>query len=244
MAAHAPLETARLCRDAIVAAFWMRFNPATFRRWLRGPASVLSAGCAVLAVLAVVSRGFRGLRELIYVTMEWKIDPRHFKYDPRADFVVGHFAAIAMALLVGVVLTLLCGRVLERSGWKYWSFLAAKLLILSVLAPLAWVELESFLRAHAGTGWFRAALSTASTLTFFGAFGCCVIWVFADQRHRCPDCLGRLALPVTFGSWASVFNPVTTEFICDEGHGSLSVAESEMSGDDRWIKLDASWREL
>ena len=241
---HSGLETTRLCRDAIIAAFWMRFNPGTLRHWLRGPSSILWSGGLALALLALVSRGFRGARELIYITMEWKIDPRHLKYDSRADFVVGHFAAIAMALLVGAALTTLCGRVLERSGWKYWSFLAAKLLLLTLLAPLAWVELESFLRAHTAAGWVRVALTTASTLTFFGAFGCCVIWVFADQRHRCPDCLGRLALPVTIGSWASVFNPVTTEFICHEGHGSLSVAENEMSGDDRWIKLDASWREL
>jgi hypothetical protein len=244
LAAHGPMMTLRLCRDAIVAAFWMRFNPVTLRRWLRGPGAVLTAGGGGILLLALLSHGFRGLRELMYVTIEWKIDPRYHKYDPRADFVVGHFAAIVMALLVGAAIATLCGRVLNHSGWKYWSFLAAKLLLISLLLPLAWLETGGFLRAHLSPGGLRVALTTASTLLFFGAFGCCVIWAFADQRQRCPDCLGHLALPVTIGSWASVFNPVTTEFICDEGHGSLCMAESEMSGDDRWIKLDASWKEF
>ena len=166
------------------------------------------------------------------------------RYDPRADFVVAHFVPIVMALLVGAVLVLICWRMLGRSGWKYWAFLAAKLLMLSVLMPLAWIELEGFLRAHLSMGPLRVALAMAFTLTFFGAFGVSVISIFADQRHRCPVCLGRLALPVRFGSWASVFDPVTTEMVCDEGHGALSVAESEISGDDRWTELDTSWREL
>jgi hypothetical protein len=247
LAVHGQVETARLCRDAIKAAFWMRFNPVTLRRWWRGPGAVLTSGAVALLLLALLSHGFRGLRELIYITMQWKLDPRPasvIKYDPRADFVVGHFAAIVMALLVGVAISTLCGRVLQHSGWKYWAFLGAKLLLISLLLPLAWIELGGFARAHIPPGGLRVALATVSTLSFFGAFGCSVIWAFADQRQRCPDCLGYLALPVTIGSWASVFNPVTTEMICDEGHGSLTVAENEMSGDDRWVKLDASWKEF
>jgi hypothetical protein len=68
--------------------------------------------------------------------------------------------------------------------------------------------------------------------------------VFDDQRRRCPECLRRLARPVTMGSWGSMFEPVTTEFLCDEGHGALSLAESEIGEGDRWVSLDASWREL
>jgi hypothetical protein len=244
LAARGPTETLRLCRDAIRAAFWMRFNPVTFRRWTHGPGVVFTAGGVGLVLLALLSHGFRGLRQLIYVTIEWKIDPRIYKYDPRADFIVGHFAAIVMAWLVGAAIATLCGRVLNHSGWKYWAFLGGKLLLIGGLGPLLWLEFGGFLRANMAPNGWRVALTTASTLAFFGAFGCCVIWAFADQRQRCPDCLGYLALPVTIGSWASVFNPVTTELICDEGHGSLCMAESEMSGDDRWIKLDASWREF
>jgi hypothetical protein len=244
LAGRASTETARLLQAAIAAAFWMRFNRAGLRRWLRGPGSIVTGGCVALALLALLSRGFATLRELVYTTIEWKIDPRQISYDPRADFVVAHFVPITMALLVGAVLVLLCGRLLGHSGWKYWMFLAGKLLMISVLVPMVWIEGGGALRAHIAPGTPRVALATAFTLVFFGAFGCCVIWAFADQRRRCPVCLGRLALPVTFGSWASVFNPATTEMVCDEGHGSLCVAENEISGDDRWIKLDASWKEF
>ena len=46
------------------------------------------------------------------------------------------------------------------------------------------------------------------------------------------------------GSWGSMFDPATTEFLCDEGHGALSLAESEIGEGDRWVALDASWREF
>jgi len=49
-------------------------------------------------------------------------------------------------------------------------------------------------------------------------------------------------MPVMIGSWASVFEPVTTELLCEEGHGSLCVPETGQP--DRWTPLDASWREL
>src|ERR1035438_8199490 len=83
-----------------------------------------------------------------------------------------------------------------------------------------------------------------ATLAFLGGFGLAAIWVFDDQRRRCSECLRRLARPVTMGSWGSMFEPVTTEFLCDEGHGALSLAESEIGDGDRWVSLDASWREL
>jgi len=244
LAAHASTETARLCHDAIVAAFWMRFNRASFHRWLRGPGSVLTAGGVALALLALLSRGFSGARQVVLTAIEWKVDklaPRLMKYDPRGDFVVAHVVPLAMALMIGAVLALICGRSLRRSGWKYWVFLAAKLFLVTVLVPLTWIETGGALRAHVASVPLRLSLALAFTLIFMGAFGCSIVWVFADQRRRCPDCLGRLALPVTLGSWASVFDPATTEMICDEGHGSLCVAESEIS-EDRWIKLDASWK--
>jgi len=247
LAARASTETASLCRDAIAAAFWMRFNRASLRRWLRGPGLILTGGPLALALLALVSHGFKALQEVVLTAIEWKVDkiaPRFMRYDPRGDFVIAHAVPVVMALMVGGVLVFICGRYLGRCGWKYWAFLGAKLLLLTLLVPLLWIEGGGFLRAHIASHGLRVSLALASTLVFFGAFGVCVIWVFADQRQRCPVCLGRLALPVTFGSWASLFDPVTTEMVCDEGHGSLCVAESEVSGEDRWIELDASWKEL
>jgi len=242
---HAPSETARLCRDAVSRAFWQRFERARLASWMRGPGFVLWAAVAALAGLAVLSRGFQGTRGVIYTYIAWKTEPRILRYDPRADLVVGHFVPILFALTIGAALVAIGRLSLGRYGWRYWFYLAGKLLSVLIIVPLVWIEGNAALRAHMVKpdlglvfGWL------AWTLAFLGAFGCGVMWVFTDQRRRCPVCLGRLAMPVTLGSWASVFEPVTTEMLCHEGHGSLSVDESEIGAGDRWITLDASWRGL
>ena len=243
-AGYGGAQTALLCRDAIAAAFWMRFNRASFHRWQRGPGFVLCSAIAALCVLALLSRGFSATRHVIITAIEWKMDklaPKLMRYDPRGDLVVGHFVPLAMAFLVGVAMVLLGGRALRYRGWRYWLFLASKLLLVSLVVPLVWIEGNGVLRAHIVPGALLFAMVLAFTLTFLGTFGASVIWAFADQRQRCPVCLGRLALPVTFGSWASVFDPATTEMVCDEGHGSMCVAESGIGPEDRWIKLDSSW---
>ena len=44
-------------------------------------------------------------------------------------------------------------------------------------------------------------------------------------------------MPVTLGSWASVFEPVTTEMLCHEGHGSLVAP---FAGEHGWYWLNIS----
>jgi hypothetical protein len=54
-------------------------------------------------------------------------------------------------------------------------------------------------------------------------------------------------MPVTIGSWSSpLLDPVSTELLCEQGHGSLCVPETQSSASepDRWTALDDSWREL
>ena len=53
-----------------------------------------------------------------------------------------------------------------------------------------------------------------------------------------------LGHPSTVEIEASVLEPSTTESLCENGHGSLSVSETETGAPDRWIAMDASWREL
>src|ERR1039457_3246659 len=126
-----------------------------------------------------------------------------------------------------------------------WSYLAVKIVSVIVLVPLLWIEgsrvLWNLITADVLRAW---SAGFGATVAFLGGFGLAAIWVFDDQRRRCPVCLRRLARPVTMGSWASMFEPVTTEFLCDEGHGALSLAESELGEGDRWVSLDASWREF
>jgi hypothetical protein len=242
---QAPAETVQLCRDAIASAFWQRFERTRLLRWVRGPGFVIAFAAGALALLAALSRGFQATRSVIHTAIEWRIDSHILPYDPRADLVVATCVPILLALTVGAALMAIGRLSLGRYGWRYWLFLLAKLAAVMVIVPLVWIEGNAALRAHLGVrtlGLFFGWL--AWTLAFLGGFGCGVIWVFTDQRRRCPVCLGRLAMPVTLGSWSSVLEPVTTEMLCGEGHGSLSVDESEIGAGDRWIALDSSWREL
>jgi hypothetical protein len=177
--------------------------------------------------------------------IEWNIEPRQLRYDPRGDLVVGHVVPLVLALAIGAALVAIGRLSLGRYGWRYWTYLAAKIAAVIILVPLLWIE---------GSRWLWNLLTPeilrvwvagfAATLAFLGGFGMAAIWVFDDQRRRCPECLRRLLRPVTMGSWGSMFDPVTTEFLCDEGHGALSLAESEIGEGDRWVSLDSSWREF
>lgn len=242
-------ELMLICRDALRNAFWLRFNRAGLRHWTLGPQFVMALVAAGALLLALLSHGFRTTRSIVDAAIEWNIEPiefigsRHLPYDPRGDLVVGHVVPIVLALAIGAALVAIGRLSLGRYGWRYWVYLAVKIISVIVLVPLLWVE---------GSRWLWLLLTPevlrvwvagfGATLVFLGGFGLAAIWVFDDQRRRCPVCLHRLARPVTLGSWASMFEPVTTEFLCDEGHGALSLAETEMGEGDRWVSLDASWR--
>jgi hypothetical protein len=241
---QAPAETSRLCADAIARAFWLRFERKRVMKWLRGPAAILSASAAAMVALTILSRAFQGTRSVIYTYIAWRTEPRTLRYDPRADLMVGHFVPLLFALTMGAALVAIGRLSVGRYGWRYWSFLVAKLLSVLILLPLIWIEGNAALRAHMVRPEVGLILGWLTwTLAFLLAFAFGVLWAFTDQRRRCPVCLGLLAMPVTLGSWASVFEPVTTEMLCHEGHGSLSMNESDGTGD-RWVALDASWRGL
>jgi hypothetical protein len=143
---------------------------------------------------------------------------------------LGYVYGIAFAVCVAGVLIARQQGLLFRNGWRYWRFLWAKVVLLTAIPALAWIE--------------SGLTGALFTIPFLAACVFAVWWSFVDQRQRCPECLERLALPVTIGSWSSVLEPVTTEFLCESGHGSLCVPETERGEPDRWTALDASWREL
>jgi hypothetical protein len=148
-------------------------------------------------------------------------------------------------MAIGAALVAIGRLSLGRYGWRYWLYLVYKIAAVTVLVPLLWIEGSRWLWTLLSPEMLRVWVAGfASTIAFLGGFGLAAIWVFSDQRGRCPVCLRRLARPVTMGSWGSMFDPVTTEFLCDDGHGALSLAESENSEGDRWVSLDASWREF
>jgi hypothetical protein len=157
----------------------------------------------------------------------------------------GYLFGIAFAIGVGAVITALQQPFRLRRGWRYGRLLTAKTLLLVAIPALGWVEASSAIRklgpADAPEIWLAATLST---VVFLPACAFAFWWSFADQRRRCPQCLQLLAMPVTIGSWSSVLDPVTTEFLCESGHGSLYLPETEQGEPDRWTALDPSWREL
>jgi len=238
-------ELMLLCRDALSNAFWLRFNRAGLHRWTLGPQFVMALAVAGGLLLALLSHGFRATRSIVDAAIEWKIEPRQLRYDPRGDLVVGHVVPIVLALAIGAALVAIGRLSLGRYGWRYWLYMIFKIASVIVLVPLLWIEGSRFLWNLLTPEMLRVWVAgVGATLAFLGGFGVAAIWVFDDQRRRCPVCLRRLARPVTMGSWGSMFEPVTSEFLCDEGHGALSLAESEIGAGDRWVSLDASWKEF
>jgi hypothetical protein len=247
VALHPQAELARFCLHAFTRAFWMRFTPEGLRRWMRGPAFVVTAGIIVALLLAAVTRGLSNTRYLIQVIQGFRPVPLHKgAYDPRGDFLFAYFAPMAVALASGLMLVAIGHRSLaRRRNWRYWAFLVSKTALIVVLLSLVWVEGGHTLRAAIKNPTFSVLLGGVGFgIVYIGACGCGVLWSLADQRRRCPVCLHRLEMPVTLGSWGSVFDPATTELVCGEGHGSMSVLEPETAGPDRWVALDASWRSL
>lgn len=157
----------------------------------------------------------------------------------------GYAWGIGFAVVVGAALIAVGRLSLHRYGWRYWAFFAAKTAWVLVVLPLLWVEIGAVLRAYLPDAPWRYILTgPVFSLVFIIGLACALWWSFADQQRRCPVCLNLLILPVTIGSWASTFEPVTTELLCEEGHGSLCVPETETGEPDHWTALDASWREL
>jgi hypothetical protein len=110
--------------------------------------------------------------------------------------------------------------------------------VLVTLAAL-WLEATSRLSTAGGDLLFTWVF----TIVALGS----VYLLLLDQRRRCPVCLRRLTLPISIGSWGKpLMDPVSTELVCEHGHGTLYVPET-LSSDrepERWAPLDASWREV
>jgi len=69
-----------------------------------------------------------------------------------------------------------------------------------------------------------------------------------DQRYRCRVCARRLRMPVTSGSWGQLLQlgRPHLEYICPYGHGTLKVAELQISGLEpaEWTENGDMWEEL
>ena len=234
-----------LCRTALAEAFWLRFSREHWRSVLRGPAITCSVSVLAFAGLSFMSRGFAVTRLLAHTWRTRVYTSPTSGYDPASDRLMGYLAPIVVALFIGAVMAFIEGIPAERQHWKYWLFLSWKAAATAILLPLVWIEGGAILRAHIPYEGPRILLGgVCYAVAFIGSFGYAIHWVLLDQRQRCPVCLQRLTLPVRIGSWASVFDPATTEMVCEAGHGTLTVAEIGNSELDHWNELDESWRGL
>jgi len=236
-----PAQIVQYCRDAFVEAFWHRFSKDGLRDLVRGPGFVL-AGLGTLAGLTgLLSHGFAGTRALVELARELSARVSGVP----ADSLVGHGFSLCFGLGIGLGAASLQRLPLLWHGWRYSVFFIAKTASLVALVALVWTEAGAALWARTPVAGHPAAtLYFALWVSSMAAFGLVTLWSCADQRRRCPKCLRRLSLPVTVGSWASVLEPATTELLCEAGHGSLSMTDTDSAEPDRWVVLGPSWKEL
>jgi hypothetical protein len=236
-----PLDSITVLAGAFADAFWHRFSREGLGRLVRGPGFALGAIAAAASLAGLASGGFPATRALWGAFRAVRFD---LPSDPRQDLVVGHGFVIAFAIVVGISLAVIARPALAQAGWRYTSFFCARTAASTLLVTLLWIESNAALQARLVSNGARALGGFTASLLFLFAFGYAVVWCSAEQRIRCPVCLRRLELPVRIGSWGSIFEPVTTELLCEDGHGALTLPGASDCGTGQWIRLDSSWQAL
>jgi hypothetical protein len=138
---------------------------------------------------------------------------------------------------------------------RYWAYLVAKLavagailLVLGRAINLLLGHPETYLNLRPPP--FGRDLTYTFAMLLLTLFGCGLAWLIVwDQRNRCRTCLRRLRMPVGTGSWSHMLllGRPKTEYICVYGHGTLKVADLQITGrenpdwqphnDDIWAEL-------
>lgn len=234
-------EFAALCRRAFADALAVRLTRIHLNDWLRGPGFVLTCSALLLLLIGAFSRGFAVTRSLAETARAMYNGVPHTS----GEALMAYLAPVAFAIFTGFLALAVGHLSLHNHGWRYWTFLGIKMLSVIVILPLLWIEGGAALRrpfSHREVGILIAGLIPAILLV--GGLGAALMWCLTDQRQRCPVCLRRLTMPVTIGSMGSVFEPVTTELLCEEGHGLMCVSETFEGEHDRWTTLDPSWNKL
>ena len=130
---------------------------------------------------------------------------------------------------------------------KYWGFLVAKLMAAAVVLWGARIVPDAYIYIYPRAR-FAFDLSFTFVMLGYWLFATGLLWaVIWDQRYRCRTCLRRLRMPVRFGSWTNVlFGAPRTEYICTYGHGTLKVAELQITGrtNPDWEPHEDIWKEL
>jgi hypothetical protein len=229
---------AELCRVLLLHALRQRCTYDELVRAMRGPVLPLAGIATVAVVMALTTQFFSVTRTLLAIA-----------FDPsgaQMGRLVANLSPVVFAAVTSAVLMFTMRRSVRMGGWRHGLFFGAKTAGMLVTATLFWFEAGGRLRAGIPhePGFRLFIFGIVFGLAYILAMGYLTAWNFADQRSRCPMCLRRMALPVSMGSWASVFDPPSTELVCEDGHGTLSVAECDISPPDKWVALDTSWSSL
>lgn len=231
---------ARLLRAAFLDAFTTRIPLDALARFVRGPAFYLATASSLVLLLALLTRGFAYTRHLLRLAALLLPAPP----DLRSDVLVGHTFILAVSLTAAVAMLAIRRPPSYSATFRYWAFFALQCALVLTLVPIAWIESAAAFRAcfphHEG---MRAFGTLILTLAYLPSLAAALAWVLADQRARCPVCLRRLEYPVSLGSWSSVFDPSSTELLCDLGHGAL-LLPADAATPSRWTRLDDSWQNL
>lgn len=136
---------------------------------------------------------------------------------------------------------------------KYWGYLVAKLAVVAVLLfflkraiGAVLPKQDAFVYFHQDP--FAHDLLFTFVMLFYSLTAVGLLWaVFLDQRYRCRTCLRRLRMPIHRGSWNHVLlGAPRTEYICLFGHGTLTVADLQITGmqNPDWEPHQDIWTEL
>jgi hypothetical protein len=213
-----------LCNAACTDALRLRCGGFDPQKTIRGPAFLLAATFTALLIFTACTGGFATTRALIA---------------EGSEAFLPYALVIGFGLLISLIIVLQARVPLGGHDWRYWSFLLLKSAALVAMLSVLWIEGGFALRRHLANDTVRAlGGGLLFALAFLAAIGFAVFWSLSDQQRRCPVCLRRMMSPVRIGSWASVFEPVTTELLCEEGHGALCVQECEMGEPDRWMAIE------
>jgi hypothetical protein len=134
---------------------------------------------------------------------------------------------------------------------RYWGLLVAKLVVSGLLLGGIWFGITLLLPPpHLYRGQFLGfdlPWTLAAGLVFLISCGLVYLSIL-DQRYRCRVCARRLRMPITSGSWGQMLQlgRPRIEYICPYGHGTLKVAELQISGMEpaEWKKHGDIWEEL
>jgi hypothetical protein len=137
---------------------------------------------------------------------------------------------------------------------RYWGYFAGKVgvaggVMYGLLAglnylwpPRAWLFDISLPR-------FGYDLSYTLLVGLWFLLCCGVLYLCVwDQWYRCRVCLRRLRMPIGTGSWGRMLQlgRPRIEYICPYGHGTLKLAELQISGleNPEWTPHAEIWEEL